>query len=135
MFAIALTSSSDSLSQSFTVRNQLYLYFPILCLARLSWVHQSLIFAFAGTSYSSTSTAKHSLPNPVLEKVSLICHWSWFLGIASWIAFRHDGGILMAIIWVLVSECACGVMLGSVFSLNHVSFLEDIILSIKPLII
>jgi len=96
---------------NFVIKNQLFFYFPLLCFARLSWAIQSAL-------YVSPST-KHKIHNRTFEQITISLHWVWYLGVAAWIALRADGSLLSALAWILVGQAATGVMLGSVFSLNH----------------
>lgn len=94
------------------LRNQSVLYWPILCMARVSWVLQSLLY-------------QANVPNPFVtsyplyvgEVLGLATHHGLFLLLIKKIAFY--GSIPKAILFVACSQAFSGVLLGTVFAVGH----------------
>ncbi|TPX48102.1 hypothetical protein SeMB42_g01669 [Synchytrium endobioticum] len=98
------TGTDDATLAKFLVKYQPYLFFPILTLARLLWCYASISYVAYNPDIS----------NRMVEIVTLAIHWTWYLGFAS----RYCSS-LGAMLWILISQGGCGLMLASVFSLNH----------------
>jgi len=91
----------DGLPQ-FLVAHQHLLYFPLLGAARLTWLIQSVVFA------NGKAKARN------LELATLaIHHLAYFSLLVSLGSFSR------AVIYLLVSQCSCSLMLAMAFSLNH----------------
>ncbi|KAI3648078.1 hypothetical protein MP228_005932 [Amoeboaphelidium protococcarum] len=86
--------------------NQATLYFIVLTFARLSWAEQSLEYALA---MKSNYTSKW------IELATLSSHWMLY--------FYFIGSVIstwpLMVLYVIVSQCTCGLLLAFVFSLNH----------------
>mmetsp|Transcript_24748 Transcript_24748/g.74261 ORF Transcript_24748/g.74261 Transcript_24748/m.74261 type:complete len:484 (-) Transcript_24748:74-1525(-) len=111
------------------VKYQALTYFPLLSVARLSWLQQSLAFvckSFSMDTYrggriisgSATPARPEGVEKPLedegLEFFLLGVHYLWYFGVAfsspSW---------LHALSFVLLSNVACGLSLALVFGLGH----------------
>lgn len=91
-----------------TLARQQFFYVPLLCFARLSWAHQSIIYWFKKERIMQNS------PELYIELVTLGIHWIWYLGSASLVLSP-----LMLINYIFVSQALTGIFLAVVFSLNH----------------
>jgi len=115
---LSLDGKHDALTKFF-IKWQALLYFPILLLARISWLNESLKTGFgigAATKNAEIELQRKGLQFPILEKVGLILHWTWFLvlttGFGCW-------GPVQSIAYFLTSTCGCGLFLALVFGLGH----------------
>ncbi|TPX33608.1 hypothetical protein SmJEL517_g03585 [Synchytrium microbalum] len=98
------TDVDDATLAKFLVKYQPYLYFPILSFARLSWCHSSIRYV----------ANNPNIANRFVENATLALHWIWYLGFAT--RYLSTFG---ALLWFVTSQGGCGLMLASVFSLNH----------------
>ncbi|KAJ1558841.1 hypothetical protein HK405_012871, partial [Cladochytrium tenue] len=100
------TDMKDTDVARFLVAYQPVLYFPILALARLAWCYASIMYSVQG----------HVLdPNTaIVELTTLALHWVAYLGTAFLFCTP-----LRALLYLFVSQTACGVFLAVVFSVNH----------------
>jgi len=110
---------NDSKSVKFFIKYQALTYFPILLLARLSWLNESAKTAFnlgASSKNAKIELERKGLQYPILEKVGITLHWAWVLvlcsGFGRW-SFLHG------LAYFLVSTCGCGMALALVFGLGH----------------
>jgi hypothetical protein len=101
----------DQTVSKFMVSHQPVLYFPLLSLARMSWAQQSIVFNLPGPHITEFHNSYLTL-----ERITLAIHWSWYLG-----ATFYYLTPLMALLYIFVSQAACGVFLALVFSVNHAS--------------
>ncbi|KAL7747030.1 hypothetical protein RI367_007643 [Sorochytrium milnesiophthora] len=90
------------------VHNQALLYFPILAIARVSWAVQSALYVTPAWK-KPTNT-----PIPLVEQLSVAVHWMWYFG-----AMAYALSPLHAVLYFVASQTACGLLLATVFSLNH----------------
>ena len=102
-----LSKDNADLMTRFTLTYQHYLYFVILAFARLSWAHQSVLYAMNKSTRQSRQC----------EISSLAVHWLWVLAM-TFEAYKQQG-IVGGIVFQLMCQCTCGVLLALVFSLNH----------------
>lgn len=113
------SDGKDSASVRFLIRYQAWLYFPILLLARLSWLNESFKTAF-GLGASSDNAALElkvrGLQYPLLEKIAIILHYAWVFAACSGYG-RFS--LLYGITLFLVMTCSCGFLLAIVFGLGH----------------
>lgn len=124
---------------AFCVRYQAFLYFPILFFARITWVLQSLSYAFtiplgffgsevekqkevakalenrATASNSEEPAIVNSLRYPIAERVLLILHWTWYLILA----FGPWNGWKIGILYFFVSQTFSGLLLAIAFGVGH----------------
>ncbi|KAJ3213070.1 hypothetical protein HDU67_003418 [Dinochytrium kinnereticum] len=99
------TDLKDADVAKFMVAYQPILYFPILAFARLAW-------AFASITYNMDTTLP--LKSRVVELSALAFHWVWYFSVAFGLCSPLRG-----LLFILVSQTACGIMLALVFSVNH----------------
>jgi fatty acid desaturase len=86
----------------FLVRNQKYVYWPLLCVARISWLIQSLLWPVFHQK------------KRYMEAVPLVLHWAWYL----FVLHRYLT-LGQAVVFFVLSQCLCGFLLGVVFTLGH----------------
>ncbi|CAK4081887.1 unnamed protein product [Aphanomyces euteiches] len=110
-FKMAKTVESGSWGVFF-VKNQAILYFPILLLARVSWVHQSYKYVFQGVGPAGTYDP---LKYPLVERAGLITYYLWNLALV----YFSGMSFLQAISFIWVSQASCGLFLALVFSIGH----------------
>jgi len=110
---------ADSAFVRFMIKWQAFTYFPILLLARISWLNESIktVFGFGGSSANAALEMKlKGLQYPKLEKYGLILHHSWVLAASTGFG---KFGFFYSICYFLISTCSCGLFLALVFGLGH----------------
>lgn len=66
----------------FFIRHQAFLYFPILLVARMSWLLQSFTFVFRFRSpWNQEFKEEQTLQLGVWEHVGLIGYYAWYFGL------------------------------------------------------
>lgn len=109
----------DSATVKFLIRYQAYFYFPILLLARLSWLNESFKTAF-GLGASSENAALElkakGLQYPILEKLGITLHYAWMFLVSS--GFGRFP-FWYAATYFLTATASCGFLLAIVFGLGH----------------
>jgi acyl-lipid Delta6-acetylenase / acyl-lipid (9-3)-desaturase len=117
---LSADGSTDSNTTKFLIRYQAYFYFPILLLARLSWLNESFKMAF-GIGPASSANAQleretKGLQYPILEPLAIVLHYTWVAvvstGYGTW-------SPLYSLAFFLTSTCSCGFLLAIVFGLGH----------------
>ena len=111
----------------FMIRHQALLYFPLLGLARVSWLFQGLQYAFPGMptfgwAVKSDALAGKKVISPAGEKAALVIHYAWYLGMAALIgrgAPEVATGLGQAAAFVVLSNILTGLFLALVFGLGH----------------
>lgn len=109
----------DSAVVKFFIRNQSALYFPILLLARLSWLNESFKVAFglgAASENAALEMKLKGLQYPFLEKAGIILHYAWVFTVASGYG-RFS--FLYSLSYFMIMTCSCGWFLAIVFGLGH----------------
>lgn len=109
----------DSAFVKFMIKWQAFTYFPILLLARISWLNESFKTAFglgASTENAKLEMERRGLQYPVLEKVGIILHHSWVLALSSGFG---KFSIPMTIAYFFTATCSSGLFLALVFGLGH----------------
>ncbi|KAJ0404412.1 hypothetical protein P43SY_007665 [Pythium insidiosum] len=103
--------AADSAVGRFFVRHQAVLYFPLLLLARLSWMLQSFLYAFRGFAFYAYDPVQHE----ALERAGLLVHYAWN------VALPYAAGMSLGqgVAFFLTSQATCGLLLALVFSLGH----------------
>lgn len=126
-----LTQREDTLRRSafgrFMIRNQAVMYFPLLGLARVSWLFQGLQYAFPsmptfGWSVKSDDIAGKKVLSPRGEQVGLVAHYCWYFTMAYLVAAGAPGPVTagaQALTFVLLSNIFTGLFLALVFGLGH----------------
>ena len=94
------------------VRYQTLSYFPILCVARISWCIQSILFVLPNGQKGKPANAH--IPISLTERLSLVVHYVWYFYIFSFISSWE-----LVFIFFILSQATCGLLLALVFSLNH----------------
>eukprot|EP00640_Fibrocapsa_japonica_P001772 CAMPEP_0113936246 /NCGR_PEP_ID=MMETSP1339-20121228/3192_1 /TAXON_ID=94617 /ORGANISM="Fibrocapsa japonica" /LENGTH=462 /DNA_ID=CAMNT_0000938653 /DNA_START=79 /DNA_END=1467 /DNA_ORIENTATION=- /assembly_acc=CAM_ASM_000762 len=103
----------------FFIRHQAFLYFPILLVARLSWLNQSFFYAFENIASlnpwktKEVALSKSRLDYPVLEKAGLVVHYLYVIAMCAQMPF------LRALTFFVVSQTMSGLLLALVFGLGH----------------
>lgn len=109
----------DSSFTKFMIRNQAIFYFPILLLARLSWLNESFKLAFglgAATQNAADEIKRKGITYPMLERSAIILHYVWMFTLSS--GFGRFP-LWYALGYFLLATCSCGLMLATVFGLGH----------------
>lgn len=109
----------DSRFVKFFIRNQAVLYFPILLLARLSWLNESFKIAYglgAVTENAALEMKLKGLQYPILEKLGIALHYTWMVAYCS--GFGRFSAPY-AVMLFLIATCSCGQFLAIVFGLGH----------------
>jgi fatty acid desaturase/predicted heme/steroid binding protein len=103
----------------FMIRYQAWFYFPILLLARLSWLNESFKTAYglgASTENAAMEMKLKGLQYPVTEKLFIALHYAWVLAVSTGYG---RWGVLYSLGFFLLMTCSCGVLLALVFGLGH----------------
>jgi len=110
---------SDSKFVRTAIRYQALTYFPILLLARISWMNESFKTAF-GLGASSANAAIEmklkGLQYPRLERTGIILHHLWM---AAFSCGFGQFGIAKSLGIYFTATCSCGLLLALVFGLGH----------------
>jgi len=85
------------------IQYQYLFYLPLICLARFSWVMQSLI-------YAKTKCRR----NRSLELTSLFFHYIWYFGLVLSCSTWEE-----SLSFLVLSQASAGMLLALAFSLNH----------------
>jgi hypothetical protein len=103
----------------FMIKYQVYFYFPILLLARLSWLRESFKVSFglgAATENAALEMKLKGLQYPILEKLGMVGHYAWVFalscGFGQW-------SLAYSIAYFLTATCSSGLFLAVVFGLGH----------------
>eukprot|EP00741_Cyanophora_paradoxa_P005586 tig00000912_g5415.t1 len=95
----------------FAIRHQVVYYFPLLCLARISWMLQSLMYA-CGKMWESEAL---SVFYKASEVAGLFLHYAWFFALF----FLTMPSVGAALGYAFFATASCGMLLGSVFAISH----------------
>jgi|EP00566_Odontella_aurita_P012105 fatty acid desaturase/predicted heme/steroid binding protein len=109
----------DSPFVKFMIKWQAFTYFPILLLARLSWLNESFKTAFglgAASANAALEMKRKGLQYPYLEKMGITLHWAWVIAVSS--GFGRFS-VPYSLMYFLISTCSCGLFLALVFGLGH----------------
>lgn len=99
----------------FLISWQAITYFPILGLARMSWLRESFKYVFSTAGYSHIQKDQVRTRLPLVEKLGLILH---YIGLIA-ILYNMPGGVVNASLYFLTSQIVCGIFLALVFGLGH----------------
>lgn len=94
------------------LRNQAILYWPILCMARTSWLLQSIQFQMQPRNPHFTSAILY-----ISELAGLFVHYALYFLLVARIAMT--GSLWTALLFHVVSQACGGLFLGVVFSVGH----------------
>jgi len=115
----------------FMLRNQAVVYFPLLGLARISWLFQGLQYAFPsmptfGWEVKSDELAGKKVISPVGEKVGLVVHYLWYFCMAYLVSRGDTAGDTSRMMcaaqfgaFIFLSNVFTGLFLALVFGLGH----------------
>jgi len=109
----------DSAFVKFMIKWQAFTYFPILLLARLSWLNESFKTAYglgASSANAEIEMKRRGLQYPYLERAGIAMHWTWMAVLAS--GFGRFSP-LYGMAYFLLATCSCGLFLALVFGLGH----------------
>lgn len=109
-------AARDSPNGRFLIKWQAVFYFPVLLFARLSWAHQSWVFAWGGWGQHSVQGAamdKRNMQYPTAEKALLALHY-----VATLFVLRCMP-LLNAVCFFILAQTSCGLFLALVFGLGH----------------
>jgi len=109
----------DSAFVKLMIKWQAFTYFPILLLARLSWLNESFKTAFgigASTANAALEMEKRGLQYPYFERVGILLHWCWVIALSSGLG-RFS--IAYSMMYFFTATCSCGLFLALVFGLGH----------------
>ncbi|KAJ1445234.1 fatty acid desaturase-domain-containing protein [Pelagophyceae sp. CCMP2097] len=103
----------------FMVSNQHVIYFPLLAFARFSWLQQSFAYVAnlddtAGRKVKGTDNELKPVAHEKFEVFLLGLHYAWYFAVIAQLPSFAEG-----LLFFLVSNVACGLMLAFVFSLGH----------------
>ena len=113
------SDGKDSSAVKFLIRYQSLFYFPILLLARLSWLKESLKTAFglgAASENAALELKAKGLQYPILEKIGILAHYGWMFVLST--GFGRFSP-LYSLAYFLIATCSCGFLLAIVFGLGH----------------
>merc|ERR1711966_308763 len=103
----------------YAIKFQAFTYFPILLLARISWLNESFKTAFgigASTENAKLEMEKRGLQYPLYEQIGIALHYTWMLvlttGFGRWSA-------LYSTMYFFTATCSSGLFLALVFGLGH----------------
>merc|ERR1719454_998415 len=101
------------------VAPQNIMYFPLLALARVVWLQQSVAYVLnldetAGRGVKGAPGELKPVPHEKLELAGLALHYVWYFAIASLLPNWRE-----VLVYVLVSNVSCGLSLALVFGLGH----------------
>jgi len=114
-----LNDGNDTPFVKFMIRNQAIFYFPILLLARLSWLNESFKTAFglgASTENAALELKAKGLQYPILEKLGIVLHYAWMFTLSS--GFGRFS-LAYSVAYFMLATCFCGFVLALVFGLGH----------------
>jgi fatty acid desaturase/predicted heme/steroid binding protein len=109
----------DSPFVKFMIKNQQLYYFPILLLARLSWLNESFKTSFglgAASENAALELKAKGLQYPVMEKLFISLHHAWMFAFACGFG---KFSVAYSIALYLVTTASSGLFLAIVFGLGH----------------
>ena len=110
---------TDSPLTKFFIKWQAFTYFPILLIARMSWLRESAKTAFglgASTANAALELKTRGLQYPLIEKIGILLHWTWMIILST--GFGRFS-IPCAILYFFTATCSSGFFLAIVFGLGH----------------
>merc|ERR1712160_744 len=109
----------DSTFVKYAIKFQAFTYFPILLLARISWLNESFKTAYglgASTENAKLEMERKGLQYPLYERVGIALHYAWMIvlttGFGRW-------SIARSLMYFFISTCSSGLFLALVFGLGH----------------
>ena len=101
------------------IKFQAFTYFPILLLARISWLNESFKAALglgAASENAKEEFKRKGLAYPIAEPVLLLCFHAWNLALCC--KFGEWSFAYSAMYW-MIATCSSGLFLALVFGLGH----------------
>lgn len=101
------------------IKYQAFTYFPILLLARLSWLNESFKTAFgfgASTENAKLEMERKGLQYPISERVLLLMFHAWNIALSS--GFGR-WSLSYSLCYYITATCSSGLFLALVFGLGH----------------
>ncbi|KAK4536496.1 hypothetical protein CDCA_CDCA08G2521 [Cyanidium caldarium] len=112
--AVAAAATASRWS-AWLLRHQWWLYVPILCAARLSWLLQSIRFQLS----SVHGDVRIPCAMRWLEPLSLAAHHVVVAILTRWICTLPGGSYGAAAVWLVSVQCLGGLLIGVVFTTGH----------------
>jgi len=109
----------DSSFTKFMIKNQKIFYFPVLLLARLSWLNESFKTSFglgASTENAKLEMERKGLQYPIGEKIGITLHHAWVLAFVS--GYGQFSAVYSLALFFAMT-CSSGFFLAIVFGLGH----------------
>lgn len=101
----------DSPIGPFMIRHQAVFYFPLLLLARFSWLMQSYMYVFNQFAFGRYDPVDF----PTGEKIGLIVHYAWMAALPYFTGMTLAQGVM----YHVAAQMFCGLLLALVFSIGH----------------
>eukprot|EP00339_Tiarina_fusa_P004960 CAMPEP_0117020320 /NCGR_PEP_ID=MMETSP0472-20121206/15466_1 /TAXON_ID=693140 ORGANISM="Tiarina fusus, Strain LIS" /NCGR_SAMPLE_ID=MMETSP0472 /ASSEMBLY_ACC=CAM_ASM_000603 /LENGTH=483 /DNA_ID=CAMNT_0004725503 /DNA_START=42 /DNA_END=1490 /DNA_ORIENTATION=- len=114
-----LHDGKDSGFVKYMISNQKIFYFPILLLARLSWLRESFKVAFrlgAASENAKLEMERKGLQFPILEPIGIALHHMWMTAFVTGFG-RFSAAYSIGLF--LLCTCSSGFFLAIVFGLGH----------------
>jgi cytochrome b involved in lipid metabolism len=109
----------DSTFVKYAIKYQAITYFPILLLARISWLRESFKTAYglgAASDNAKLEMEKRGLQYPFLEKAGIALHYTWMAVLSTGFGRWSFGYSMM---YFFTATCSSGLFLALVFGLGH----------------
>lgn len=114
-----LNNGKDSWFVKHAIKLQAFTYFPILLIARISWLNESFKTAYGlggSTENAKLELEKRGLQYPLQEKIGIALHWMWMFVLSTGFG-RWSVGYSLA--YFFTATCSSGLFLALVFGLGH----------------
>jgi len=109
----------DSAFVRTAIKFQAFTYFPILLLARISWLRESFKMAMgigAASDNAKKELERKGLDYPILEPFLLICFHAWNIALSCKFG---QWGVFYSMAYYFIAACSSGLFLALVFGLGH----------------
>lgn len=112
-------NGNDSTFVKYAIKFQAFTYFPILLLARISWLNESFKTAFGlggSTENAKLELERRGLQYPYLERTGIVLHYVWMFALTT--GFGRFS-IPYSLMYFFIATCSSGLFLALVFGLGH----------------
>ena len=99
----------------FMIRNQVLFFFPLLLMARLSWLYQSLQYALDTQTGWGAGSLRQKPRYPWLERVATLLYYAWLLPVT----FCFTNSIGGALLFFVAKQFVAGLLLSVAFVVGH----------------
>jgi len=102
----------DSTFVKYAIKFQAFTYFPILLLARISWLNESFKTAYglgAASDNAKLELEKRGLQYPMYEKIGIALHYAWMFVLSS--GFGR-WSIPYSLMYFFTATCSSGLFLA-----------------------